>query len=104
MSFSFWNAAVLSSALVDSALAGSHEEASLSWTSVSLEANMPATPKTTIQATSTIHLVTGEVSFPAIWRCMVQLQQKVGTVGIGVSPEGCRIDPTTVPNSSAPAL
>ena len=27
-----------------------------------------------------------------------------GTVGIGVFPEGCRIDPTTLPNSSTTAL
>src|SRR4029078_650218 len=104
MSFSSWNGASLSSALVDSALAGSQEDASLSWTSVSFDANMPPTPKTTTQATSTIHWVMGEVSFPAIWRCMSQLQQKVGTVGIGVFPEGCRIDSTTLANSSTPGL
>ena len=65
-----WNVSSLSSALADSALAGSHEEASLFCTSVSFEANIPATPKTATQAMSTIHLVMGEVSFPAIWRCM----------------------------------
>ena len=54
---------------------------------------MPATPKMTIQAARTIHLVTGEVSFPAIWRCMGSLHQKAGTVGIGVFPEGCRSRP-----------
>src|SRR4051794_28147889 len=91
MSLESWNGASLSSALVDSALAGSQEEASLSWTSVSFWANMPLTPQMTIQATSTIHFVTGEVSLPAIWRCMGLLHQKVGTVGIGVFPEiGCR--------------
>ena len=38
--------------LVDSALAGSQDEASLFWTSVSLAANPEATTKTTIQAAS----------------------------------------------------
>ena len=42
MSFWFWNGASLSSALVDSALAGSQDDAWLSWTSVSL----PATERT----------------------------------------------------------
>ena len=51
---------------VDSALAGSQDEASLFWTSVSLAANPLATTKTTIQAAKTIHLVTLPVSLPAI--------------------------------------
>src|SRR4051795_6248079 len=70
MSLGSWNGASSSSALVDSALAGSHDDASLSCTSVSFCANIPAARKTTTQAARTIHLVTGEVSFPAIWRCM----------------------------------
>ena len=41
-----------SRALVDSALAGSQDEASLFWTSVSLAANPEATTKMTIQAAS----------------------------------------------------
>ena len=52
--------------LVDSALAGSQDEASLFWTSVSLAANPEATTKMTIQAARTIHLVTRPVSRPAI--------------------------------------
>ncbi len=51
---------------VDSALAGSQEDASLFWTSVSFWAKTPETPTTRIQKTSTIHLVTGPVSLPAI--------------------------------------
>ena len=47
---------------MDSALAGSQDEASLFWTSVSLAANPEATTKMTTQATRTIHLVTGPVS------------------------------------------
>ena len=59
-----------SSARVDSALAGSHDDASLFWTSVRLLANPEETPSTTTQKASTIHLVTGPVSLPATWRCM----------------------------------
>ena len=51
---------------MDSALAGSHDEASLFWTSVSLDAKPEATTKMTIQAARTIHLVTRPVSWPAI--------------------------------------
>ncbi len=51
---------------MDSALAGSHEEASLFWTSVSLAANPEATTKMATQAARTIHLVTLPVSLPAI--------------------------------------
>ena len=51
---------------MDSALAGSQDEASLFWTSVSLAAKLPATTKTTSQTASTIHLVTRPVSLPAI--------------------------------------
>src|SRR3954453_8910426 len=70
MSLGLWKGLSSSSALVDSALPGSHDDASLSCTSVSFWANPPERPKTTSQATSTIHVVTGEVSLPAIWRCM----------------------------------
>ena len=48
------------------------------------------TPVSSSTATRTIHLVTGPVSFPAIWRCMGTLHQKAGTVGIGVFPEMVR--------------
>src|SRR3954451_2807038 len=104
MSLGSWKGLSSLSALVDSALPGSQDEASLSWTSVSFCAKPEATPNTTIQAARTIHLVMGEVSFPAIWRCMSSLHQTVGTVGIGVFPEGCLIDPSTVPNSSIRTL
>src|SRR3954449_7785933 len=91
MSLESWNGASLSSALVDSALAGSQDEASLSWTSVSFWANMPLTPQMTIQATRTIHFVTGEVSFPAIWRCMGFTPSEGGDSGHrGFPREGCR--------------
>ncbi len=66
MSFWSWNGASLSKALVDSALAGSQDAASLFWTSLSFWAKPLDTPMITIQATSTIHLVTRPVSFPAI--------------------------------------
>src|SRR4051812_1060016 len=85
---------------VDSADEGTHEDCSLFLTSASLLPRPPITMVNRTTATRTTHLVTGEVSFPAIWRCMGSLHQKVGTVGIGVFPEGCRVDPTTVPNSS----
>src|SRR4051812_39605184 len=87
MSLGSWNGFSSSSALVDSALPGSQDAASLSWTSVSFWANPPEIPRTTIQATRTIHLVTREVSFPAIWRCMWSLHHRAGTEGIGVFPE-----------------
>ena len=51
---------------VDSALSGSQVDASLFWTSASLAERLPAPTKITIHATSTIHLVTGPVSLPAI--------------------------------------
>src|SRR3954452_17761288 len=103
MSFWSWNGASSPSALVDSALEGSHDDASLFWTSVSFWANMPATPKMTTQAARTTHLVTGEVSLPAIWRCMGSLHQTVGTVGIRVFPEGRLNDPACPANSPPPA-
>src|SRR6476646_5655821 len=94
MSFWFWNGASLASALVDSALAGSHEDAWLSWTLVSLPARGPATPTTSNQKTSTSHLVTRPVRRPAICRCMDLVQQIPPTAVIGVYPEFtgvCRI-------------
>ena len=66
MAFGFWKGFSLSSARVDSALAGSQEDASLFWTSVSLAANPPATTRITSQTARTIHLVTRPVSLPAI--------------------------------------
>src|SRR3954453_17979919 len=90
MSLESWNGASLSSALVDSALAGSHGEASLSWTSVSFWAKAPAIMKMRIHATATGHFVTRLVSFPAIGRCMGRPHQKEGTVGIGFPPEVLR--------------
>jgi hypothetical protein len=55
---------------VDSASPGSHDDASLSWTSASfaLSGAMASAKKITIAAT--IHLVTGPVSLPAISACM----------------------------------
>ncbi len=66
MSFWSWKASSWVSALVDSALAGSHEDAWLSCTSVSLPANGAATKSTTIQTPSTNHLVYRPVRVPAI--------------------------------------
>ena len=66
MALGSWNGSIFSRARVDSALPGSHEEASLFWTSVSLPAKLPRTPTAMIQKASTIHLVTGPVSLPAI--------------------------------------
>ena len=51
---------------VDSAVAGSHEEASLFWTSASLEENEPSPATAINQKPRTSHLVTGPVSLPAI--------------------------------------
>src|SRR4029078_1859577 len=70
MSFWLWKGASLSSAFVDSALAGSQDEAWLSCTSASLLAPLPAAITTISQKASTSHLVTRPVSFPAICRCM----------------------------------
>ena len=64
--FGSWNGSSFSSARVDSALAGSQDAASLFWTSASFEENAPRPTKATSQAASTIHLVTGPVSLPAI--------------------------------------
>ena len=66
MAFWSWNGAILSSALVDSALPGSHEDASLFWTSVSFPAKVPRPTKATSQKPRTSHLVTLPVSLPAI--------------------------------------
>src|SRR3954454_8399576 len=44
-------------------------------------------PRIMTQASRTIHLVTREVSLPAIWWCMGSLHHGVGTDGIGVFPE-----------------
>src|SRR3954447_4173871 len=65
-----WNGASFSKARVDSAVAGSQDEASLFWTSVSFEAKAPATPTVRIQKASTTHFVTRPVSFPATCRCI----------------------------------
>src|SRR3954453_4002692 len=87
MSFSSWKGASLSSALVDSALDGSQDAASLFWTSVSLDANPLATTRIRIETGRTIHLVTRPVSLPAILRCMGELHHEVGTVFIRVFPD-----------------
>ena len=55
-----------SETLVDSADSGSQVDASLFWTSASLDDRLPAPMTMTIQAARTIHLVTGPVSLPAI--------------------------------------
>ena len=59
-----------STTLVDSADPGSHDAASLFWTSMSLALSGMAMPRSTIQATRTIHFVMRPVSLPAICRCM----------------------------------
>ena len=66
MSFSSWNVSSLSSALVDSALCGSQEPASLFSTSASLLKKGEQVRKITMPMASTIHLVLGPVSLPAI--------------------------------------
>ena len=70
MSFGLWKASSLSSALVDSALAGSHDDAwsSVTWLSLPPK-DQPATA-ITIHNPATTHFVTGLVSFPAICLCM----------------------------------
>src|SRR4051812_23750737 len=75
---------------VDSAEDGTHEDCSLFLTSASLVPSEAITPVSRMTATRTTHLVTGPVSFPAIWRCMGSLHQKAGTVGIGDFPERLR--------------
>src|SRR3954451_23457753 len=87
---SFWseNGASWLSAFVDSALSGSQEEASLFWTSASLEANRVQAPRPMmITAAATNHLVTGPVSFPATARCMCLLQHFLHSRCIGVFPD-----------------
>src|SRR4051812_1522763 len=85
ISFDSW-----SDTRVDSAEDGTHDDCSLFFTSASLLPRPLITTAMRMTATNTIHLVTGEVSLPTIWRCMGLLHQKVGTVGIGVSPESAR--------------
>src|SRR3954453_231459 len=75
MAFWSWKGAILFSALVDSALPGSHEDASLFWTSASLPANVPSPTNATSQKPRTSHWATLPVSLPAIWRCMCPLHQ-----------------------------
>src|SRR6187200_634270 len=72
MRFGSWNGVSLSSARVDSALAGSQEEASLFCTSASFDARKLDPTASRSQKTSTSHLVTGPVSRPAICRCMIR--------------------------------
>src|SRR5689334_3967817 len=94
MSFWSWNGASLSSAFVDSALAGSHDDAWLSWTPASLLATEPAASSMMTQNPRTNHFVTRPVSFPAICLCMSQVKRMPPTVVIGVYPEFdwcCRI-------------
>src|SRR3954462_15282030 len=93
---SFWseNGASLVSAFVDSALSGSQEEASLFWTSASLEANRVQAPRPMmITAAATNHLMTGPVSFPATARCMCPLQHFLHSLGIRVFPDALRTPP-----------
>src|SRR4051794_33168452 len=69
---------------VDSAELGSHDEASLFLTSLSLA---PREDSPTVAAripTRTSHLVTGPVSLPAICRCMGDIQ----TPGTDIAPPG----------------
>ncbi|MGY2704575.1 hypothetical protein [Nocardioides sp. HB32] len=66
MSFWSWNGASRSSAFVDSALDGSHDEASLFWTSVSLKPRAAIGKKTRSAMAATTHLVTRLVRLPAI--------------------------------------
>ncbi len=66
MALGSWNGSSFSSARVDSALDGSQDEASLFWTSASLEPKEPRPATAINQKPSTIHLVTGPVSLPAI--------------------------------------
>ena len=73
---------------MDSALAGSQDDASLFWTSVSLPASEPAgDDEDHDQTARTIHLVTRPVSLPAICRCMGLLQHWWGVGRIRVFPE-----------------
>ena len=69
-------------------LPGSQDDASLFWTSVSLDAKAPATPTARSQRTSTTHLVTRPVSLPAICRCIIRFQHRdpVGTPDFGPEP------------------
>ena len=87
MSFWLWKGASSARALVDSALAGSQDDAWLSWTSVSLPASGPAAATTMTQKASTSHFVTRPVSFPAICLCMDPVNRMGPTVVIGVYPE-----------------
>jgi hypothetical protein len=51
---------------VDSAEPGSQDDASLFWTSISLELKLLIRPVMTTTPTNTIHLLTGPVNLPAI--------------------------------------
>src|SRR5665809_145883 len=76
-----------SSTLVDSAEAGSQDDASLFWTSMSLAENVDITPAMSSATTTTIHLVTRPVNLPAICRCMRELHHEAGPVGIRDFPD-----------------
>src|SRR4051812_47417640 len=80
---------------VASAEPGSHEDASLSLTSVSFA---PRTERPTVAArtrAATTHFVTGPVSFPAICRCMETFQQRSPTTCLRDLPDlverGCLV-------------
>ncbi len=88
-----------STTLVDSAEAGSHDEASLFWTSTSLAFRLLIPPAITSAATTTIHFVTRPVSRPAICRCMFRTLSGSG----GSRHRGFpRSDPGDPENSSVP--
>ena len=65
-----WNFSCCVRFLVDSALAGSQDDASLSSMPVSLPANGPRTATTAIQKTTVIHFVMRPVKTPATFMCM----------------------------------
>src|ERR1039457_943238 len=66
-----WNRDCRSRTLVDSALAGSHDFASLCSAPISLPASGPATPRMTIHSTTTTHLVRRPLGTPTIARALL---------------------------------
>src|SRR5262245_945616 len=88
------NRLACSTTWVDSALWGSHDEASFCWALFSFPANGPATANTTTQNPRTTHLVTRPPGTPANRRSALLLPSRPG----GSSP------PATVRRAASPDL
>src|SRR5262245_15360683 len=92
--FSDWKTSVCSSASVDSALAGNHDDASLFSSSVILDPKPnPSTIVTTTQNARTAHLTLRPQTAPAILLVMAILKQSLDAISnsIAVNADTCRV-------------